>query len=60
MRRRGKREDEGEIREKKGENVEFLLQNFKIRPDDRSLLLRSGRLLQQYVVDNYVKVEAEG
>ncbi|KAF1893627.1 hypothetical protein Lal_00002131, partial [Lupinus albus] len=27
--------------------------------NDRSLLLRSERLLQQYVIDNYVKVEAE-
>ncbi|KEH16881.1 hypothetical protein MTR_0077s0060 [Medicago truncatula] len=29
----------------------------KIRANDRSILLKSGRLLQQYVVDNYVKIE---
>ncbi|KAF1854814.1 hypothetical protein Lal_00026526 [Lupinus albus] len=37
---------------------EYYSYMLQIRPDDRSLLLRSGRLLQQYVVDNYVKVEA--
>ncbi|KAF1879793.1 hypothetical protein Lal_00039663 [Lupinus albus] len=34
------------------------VESITIRPNDRSLLLRSGRLLQQYVVDNYVQVEA--
>ncbi|KAK7260859.1 hypothetical protein RIF29_27158 [Crotalaria pallida] len=33
----------------------YLLQ---IRPNDQSLFLRVGRLLQQYVVDNYVKIES--
>ncbi|KAK7273081.1 hypothetical protein RIF29_14127 [Crotalaria pallida] len=33
----------------------YLLQ---IRPNDQSLFLRAGRLLQQYVVDNYVKIES--
>ncbi|XP_052112761.1 uncharacterized protein LOC107472399, partial [Arachis duranensis] len=28
-----------------------------IRPDDHSTVLQAGRLLQQYVVDNYVKIE---
>ncbi|XP_028074183.1 uncharacterized protein LOC114276597 [Camellia sinensis] len=30
----------------------------QIRPGDQSLFLRGGRLLQQYVVDNYVKIES--
>lgn len=30
----------------------------QIREDDPSVLLRGGRLLQQYVVDNYVKIES--
>ncbi|KAI5419900.1 hypothetical protein KIW84_043887 [Lathyrus oleraceus] len=29
-----------------------------IRPNDQSMLLNAGRLLQQYVVDNYVKIES--
>nr|XP_025611281.1 uncharacterized protein LOC112703866 [Arachis hypogaea] len=29
----------------------------KIRPNDHSTVLQAGRLLQQYVVDNYVKME---
>ncbi|XP_072059864.1 uncharacterized protein [Arachis hypogaea] len=29
----------------------------QIRPDDHSTVLQAGRLLQQYVVDNYVKIE---
>ncbi|XP_019413906.1 PREDICTED: uncharacterized protein LOC109325794 [Lupinus angustifolius] len=37
---------------------EYYSYMLQIRPNDHSLLLRSGRLLQQYVVDNYVKVEA--
>ncbi|XLR08310.1 hypothetical protein HN51_065801, partial [Arachis hypogaea] len=28
-----------------------------IRPNDHSTVLQAGRLLQQYVVDNYVKME---
>ncbi|XP_050896083.1 uncharacterized protein LOC127102791 [Lathyrus oleraceus] len=31
----------------------------KIRRNDQSVLLKSGRLLQQYVIDNYVKIETE-
>ncbi|XP_028095034.1 uncharacterized protein LOC114295050 [Camellia sinensis] len=30
----------------------------EIRPGDQSLFLREGRFLQQYVVDNYVKIES--
>ncbi|GAU49645.1 hypothetical protein TSUD_407820 [Trifolium subterraneum] len=30
----------------------------QIRPNDQSALLKAGRLLQQYVVDNYVKIES--
>ncbi|XP_050908754.1 uncharacterized protein LOC127122459 [Lathyrus oleraceus] len=30
----------------------------QIRPNDQSMLLNVGRLLQQYVVDNYVKIES--
>ncbi|XP_072066667.1 uncharacterized protein [Arachis hypogaea] len=29
----------------------------QIRPDDHSTVLQAGRLLQQYVIDNYVKIE---
>ncbi|XP_029144547.1 uncharacterized protein [Arachis hypogaea] len=29
----------------------------QIRPDDHSTVLQAGRLLQQYVVDNYVKIK---
>ena len=29
----------------------------QIRPNDQSVILQAGRLLQQYVVDNYVKIE---
>ncbi|QHN83754.1 Putative ATP-dependent helicase YHR031C family [Arachis hypogaea] len=31
--------------------------SYAIRPDDHSTILQAGRLLQQYVVDNYVKIE---
>ncbi|KAI5446511.1 hypothetical protein KIW84_014376 [Lathyrus oleraceus] len=31
---------------------------FQIHPNDQSMLLNAGRLLQQYVVDNYVKIES--
>ncbi|XP_072087417.1 uncharacterized protein [Arachis hypogaea] len=31
----------------------------QIRPDNHSTVLQVGRLLQQYVVDNYVKIETE-
>ncbi|KAL6205141.1 hypothetical protein ACLB2K_022405 [Fragaria x ananassa] len=31
----------------------------QIRPHEDSILLRGGRLLQQYVVDNYVKIETQ-
>lgn len=30
----------------------------QIRPNDNSILLKAGRLLQQYAVDNYVKIES--
>lgn len=30
-----------------------------MRPGDENPLLRGGRLLQQYVVDNYVKIESQ-
>ncbi|KAI5397540.1 hypothetical protein KIW84_063382 [Lathyrus oleraceus] len=30
----------------------------QIRPNDQSMLLNAGQLLQQYVVDNYVKIES--
>ncbi|XP_027905922.1 uncharacterized protein LOC114165517 [Vigna unguiculata] len=36
------------------EYYSFMLQ---IRPNDQSVILQAGRLLQQYVVDNYVKIE---
>ncbi|KAI5390641.1 hypothetical protein KIW84_075804 [Lathyrus oleraceus] len=31
---------------------------YPIRPNDQSMLLNAGQLLQQYVVDNYVKIES--
>ncbi|KAF1894229.1 hypothetical protein Lal_00004153 [Lupinus albus] len=37
---------------------EYYSYALQIRLNGRSLLLRSGRLLQQYVIDNYVKIEA--
>ncbi|XP_050877630.1 uncharacterized protein LOC127081419 [Lathyrus oleraceus] len=30
----------------------------QIRPNDQSMLLNASRLLQQYVIDNYVKIES--
>ncbi|KAI5446739.1 hypothetical protein KIW84_014545 [Lathyrus oleraceus] len=30
----------------------------QIRPNDQPMLLNEGRLLQQYIVDNYVKIES--
>ncbi|KAH7853445.1 hypothetical protein Vadar_002482 [Vaccinium darrowii] len=38
---------------------DFYAYRLQIRPNDQSLLLRGGRLLQQYVVDNYVKIESQ-
>ncbi|XP_029150694.1 uncharacterized protein [Arachis hypogaea] len=42
-----------------GDDVEIMIRgrDIKIRPDDHSTVLQAGRLLQQYVVDNYVKIE---
>ncbi|XP_028060082.1 uncharacterized protein LOC114263697 [Camellia sinensis] len=37
---------------------DFYSYMLQIRPGDQSLFLRGGRLLQQYVVDNYVKIES--
>ncbi|KAJ1387801.1 Helitron helicase-like domain [Sesbania bispinosa] len=45
----------------RGRNVscrEYYSYMLQIRPNDQSTLLRAGRLLQQYVVDNYVKIES--
>ncbi|XP_029145802.1 uncharacterized protein [Arachis hypogaea] len=44
-----------------GDDVETMIRgrDIKIRPDDHSTVLQAGRLLQQYVVDNYVKIETE-
>ncbi|XP_050889665.1 uncharacterized protein LOC127094952 [Lathyrus oleraceus] len=36
-------------------HIFYMLQ---IRPNDQSKLLNAGRLLQQYVVDNYIKIES--
>ncbi|XP_019181597.1 PREDICTED: uncharacterized protein LOC109176597 [Ipomoea nil] len=32
---------------------------FQVRPNDHSLLLHTGRLLQQFIVDIYIKIENE-
>ncbi|OMO66755.1 DNA helicase PIF1, ATP-dependent [Corchorus olitorius] len=37
---------------------QFYSYMLQIRPENPSLLLLAGRLLQQYVVDNFVKIEA--
>ncbi|XP_028110293.1 uncharacterized protein LOC114308820 [Camellia sinensis] len=37
---------------------DFYSYMLQIRPGDQSLFVRGGRLLQQYVVDNYVKIES--
>ncbi|XP_028104090.1 uncharacterized protein LOC114303137 [Camellia sinensis] len=37
---------------------DFYSYMLQICPGDQSLFLRGGRLLQQYVVDNYVKIES--
>ncbi|XP_071923013.1 uncharacterized protein [Coffea arabica] len=36
---------------------EYYCYKLQIRPEDKSMLLHIGRLLQQYVVDMYVKIE---
>ena len=36
---------------------EYYCYKLQMRPDGRSILLRSGRLLQQFVVDMYIKLE---
>nr|KYP37244.1 putative ATP-dependent helicase YHR031C family [Cajanus cajan] len=49
------------IKDDKGQNIscrEYYSYILQIRPNDQSTLLKSGRLLQQYVVDNYVKIES--
>lgn len=35
---------------------EFYAYQFQIRPTTTSMLLQSGRLLQQFAVDMYVKI----
>ncbi|GAA0183206.1 hypothetical protein LIER_30666 [Lithospermum erythrorhizon] len=37
---------------------EYYVYKLQQRENDRSYLLRFGRLLQQYVVDNYIKIES--
>ncbi|XP_073121738.1 uncharacterized protein [Henckelia pumila] len=39
--------------------LEYYSYILQIRANDSSLFLRGGRLLQQYVVDNYVKIETQ-
>ncbi|XP_074278706.1 uncharacterized protein LOC141602303 [Silene latifolia] len=43
--------------EKKVSCREYYCYRLQIRPNDSSLLLKSGRLLQQYMVDMYIKIE---
>ncbi|XP_072066915.1 uncharacterized protein [Arachis hypogaea] len=42
-----------------GDDVETMIRgrDIKICPDDHFTVLQAGRLLQQYVVDNYLKIE---
>ncbi|XP_060973322.1 uncharacterized protein LOC115695347 isoform X2 [Cannabis sativa] len=46
-----------ETKEPKVSCREYYCFKFQIREDERSILLLSGRLLQQYAVDMYVKME---
>ncbi|XP_020990161.2 uncharacterized protein LOC110277354, partial [Arachis duranensis] len=41
----------------RGRDIKVQTNDSWIRPDDHSTVLQAGRLLQQYVVDNYVKIE---
>ncbi|XP_074265742.1 uncharacterized protein LOC141588186 [Silene latifolia] len=43
--------------EKKVSCREYYCYRLQIRPTNSSILLRSGRLLQQYIVDMYIKIE---
>ncbi|XP_019189454.1 PREDICTED: uncharacterized protein LOC109183853 isoform X2 [Ipomoea nil] len=36
---------------------EYYAYSFQIRPNDQSMLLHSGRLFQQFIVDTYIKIE---
>lgn len=38
---------------------EYYAYKLQIRPHDKSFLLYFGRLLQQYIVDNFVKLETQ-
>ena len=47
---------------KKKRNVscrEYYCYKLQIRSTDKSILLHSGRLFQQYVIDMYVKLESQ-
>ncbi|KAH9618152.1 hypothetical protein KSS87_022808 [Heliosperma pusillum] len=43
--------------EKKVSSREYYCYQLQIRPTNSSILLRSGRILQQYTVDMYIKIE---
>ncbi|XP_074309757.1 uncharacterized protein LOC141644184 [Silene latifolia] len=45
-------------RKKKVSCIEYYCYRLEIRPNDSSILLRSSRLLQKYVVDMYIKLES--
>ncbi|GAA0183399.1 hypothetical protein LIER_30815 [Lithospermum erythrorhizon] len=36
---------------------EYYMYKLQERPNDKSYILRFGRLFQQYIVDNYIKIE---
>ncbi|KAL4559204.1 hypothetical protein LXL04_031338 [Taraxacum kok-saghyz] len=38
---------------------EYYAYKLQVRADDKSCLLQFGRLLQQYIVDNYIKLETQ-
>nr|GMC91137.1 uncharacterized protein LOC109173038 [Ipomoea batatas] len=38
---------------------EYYAYRFQIRPNDQSMLLHSGRLFQQFIVDTYIKIETQ-
>ncbi|XP_019156692.1 PREDICTED: uncharacterized protein LOC109153274 [Ipomoea nil] len=38
---------------------EYYAYRFQIRPNDKSMLLHSGRLFQQFIVDTYIEIETQ-
>nr|GMD60325.1 Cleavage stimulating factor 64 [Ipomoea batatas] len=56
------RENENFVGQSKRNTVscrEYYAYRFQIRPNDQSMLLHSGRLFQQFIVDTYIKIETQ-